>query len=451
MKKPFQPTYFMTFSTLIISMIFGHGSACAWGIHPLLMKPALSQMEEISLAPPLESIPLSTFLTAVETDLEIILAKEEAWFRTHLDWYAPLPESLTFKATGDKETILSRFAHAIRVNPDVPFKRYLQKLPGESLEGLKIIPVSTLTTLMNTNSWYAVTFVQLSDGATASALDIISTATDEPDFGMDVGLFENNRTDFGSKYGFGNQPFGNPNLEYGSQAPFHMGFYHESPIIYLAAGFVKQTYPEYRIRQCQTLARLAFRTGHEYWGWRFLGWGLHYLVDLMQPYHAALLPGYDIFKMLWINTKASLRFPKDRDNAIQLVSNRHSVFEQFQQEEMIQVFVRKNWQHPVIKTLTAKQFDIPVYHHRLPREVVAKNARLLSNHLDEALSKWAPGKFVSDPDFEFVDFEHQKEIVNIIRNEKGDIAVDALNQLISTILKDLLVYSQSYIRSVLNE
>lgn len=266
---------------------------------------------------------------------------------------------------------------------------------------------------------------------------------------MDVGLFENNRT--GLKYGFGEQPFGNPNLENGSQAPFHMGFYHESTIIYLAAGFVKQTYPEYRIRQCHTLARLAFRTGHEYWGWRFLGWGLHYLIDLMQPYHSTLLPGYGILKMLWINTKASLGFPKDRDNAIQLVSNRHSVFERFQQEEMTQIFVRKNWQHPVIKTLTENRFDIPVYHHRLPREMVAKNARLLSNQLDESLSKWVPGKFISDPDFEFNDFKHQKEIVNIIRNGKGDIAVDALNQTLLTILENLLVYSQSYIRSVLNE
>ena len=43
---------------------------------------------------------------------------------------------------------------------------------------------------------------------------------------MDIGLFADNGTDFGQGYGFGIQPFGNPNLEYSSQAPFHMGFYH---------------------------------------------------------------------------------------------------------------------------------------------------------------------------------------------------------------------------------
>jgi hypothetical protein len=34
------------------------------------------------------------------------------------------------------------------------------------------------------------------------------------------------------------------------------------------------------------LSQLAFALGEDYWGWRFLAGGLHYLQDLHQPYHA---------------------------------------------------------------------------------------------------------------------------------------------------------------------
>lgn len=43
------------------------------------------------------------------------------------------------------------------------------------------------------------------------------------------------------------------------------------------------------------LAVRAYRLGEPYWGWNFLGIGLHYIEDLSQPYHAAqLLPPFFI-------------------------------------------------------------------------------------------------------------------------------------------------------------
>lgn len=72
---------------------------------------------------------------------------------------------------------------------------------------------------------------------------MIASANDEPDFGMDIGLFADNGTDFGQRYGFGQQPFGNPNLDYGSQAPFHMGFYHLDWLTRTAQPSLLRTYP----------------------------------------------------------------------------------------------------------------------------------------------------------------------------------------------------------------
>ena len=99
-------------------------------------------------------------------------------------------------------------------------------------------------------------------------------------------------------YGFGPQPFGDARFPYSSQAPFHMGFFHESAVVYAAAGFLQRSWPDWRAYQYMGLARLAFATGHPYWAYRFLGWGLHHVQDLTQPYHAKPLPGVELASLL---------------------------------------------------------------------------------------------------------------------------------------------------------
>jgi len=44
------------------------------------------------------------------------------------------------------------------------------------------------------------------------------------------------------------------------------------------------------------LARLAFDSGHDYWGWRYLSRGAHYLADLGHPFHVKALPGSFLLK-----------------------------------------------------------------------------------------------------------------------------------------------------------
>ena len=67
------------------------------------------------------------------------------------------------------------------------------------------------------------------------ALAVLATAADEPDYGHDINLFSDNPGEAGQRYGFGTQPFGDPRFEFSSQAPFHMGFYHEAAVIYSGA------------------------------------------------------------------------------------------------------------------------------------------------------------------------------------------------------------------------
>ena len=76
------------------------------------------------------------------------------------------------------------------------------------------------------------------------------------------------------------------------------------------------------------------RTGHDYWAWRFTGWGMHYLQDLTQPYHARVLPGVGVTRMLWINTLDIVGMHGAKNDAVQLVTNRHFALENFERRWM---------------------------------------------------------------------------------------------------------------------
>ena len=97
-----------------------------------------------------------------------------------------------------------------------------------------------------------------------------------------------------------------------------------------AAPFVAGAYPLLRVHQFSGLAELAFRTGHPYWGWRFAGWALHYVQDLTQPYHARVLPGVGVTRMLWVNAIDMIGIHGPKNDAVTLVSNRHTAIENYQ-------------------------------------------------------------------------------------------------------------------------
>lgn len=86
----------------------------------------------------------------------------------------------------------------------------------------------------------------------------MATASNEPDYGLDLGLYTDNATAYGQRMGLGRQPYGNPALAYGSQAPFHMAFHHESRLMYLAVGDLRRTMTDSRIALFSALARHAF-------------------------------------------------------------------------------------------------------------------------------------------------------------------------------------------------
>jgi hypothetical protein len=279
----------------------------------------------------------------------------------------------------------------------------------------------------------------LAEGDPVAPAQVLATASDEPDFGMDIGLFEDNGTAFGAVYGFGVQPFGNPNLEYSSQAPFHMGFYYPNWLLAWAQPDMAKTYPRWRVDLYRALARHAFSTGHDYWGWRFMGWALHYIGDLTQPYHADPLPGVGPLDILWaLATGGS-------EDAIQLVSNRHGVLESYQYQRVRRGLEARDWDDPLLVAIadaagsTALPFTRDTLHTLLAAESVAA-----APALDRALEQYVPARFVSDPGFEWNGSGEAVHVVDRVREAGGEAAVRGLDAVLAEQLRRFSRYAHAW-------
>lgn len=437
---------------LCAACALGATGALAWSRHALATEPALAALPEFAGLPAVKVESLASFLAAEGASLEQVLADEERWAREHVPTYPPRPDALRFTAAGasDAAELRRRFVAALRIAPDLPLALFLQRDPGATAsDGRPPLAEREVTTLPRDASIEASRFVALREGEPVRPIEVATTASDEPDYGLDLGLWEDNGTPQGRIYGFGKQPFGNPALDFGTQAPFHMGFYHEARIIYAAAGFLKRTYPEYRIHLWRTLARHALATGHDYWGWRFAGWAMHYVQDLTQPYHARVLPDVSTVRMLWINGLYMAGWPSARERAVTLVSNRHLALENFERTALEAGHrdrrVVPAWFDALAGAGVAAD---PEWSDDSPRRVVSLRAADAADALDRTLAATLPAHYVDDPSFDFGASEHGIDLfASLARDDAG--ARDALVRAIAPRMADFGAYTRAVARSLL--
>ncbi|MBC8376423.1 MAG: hypothetical protein H8E26_10290 [FCB group bacterium] len=422
----------------------------AWEMHTLIAEPVFSSMEEIVSAEDVVVTSLEEFLILAELHLEETLLAEEAWAIENLEFYAPLPDSLTFQANNDENTVRQRFARAIRINPESKLISYLQLLPGREAGSHPILVPEDVTPLKENSGFYNVVFVELTPGEKIDPLSVLVSANHEPDLGLDIGLYENNDTEWGKSYGIGTQPFGDAKLEYGSQAPIHMGLYHEAALINMIAPFIKKCYPEYRIHLYKTLSELAFSLGHDYWGWRFMGWGLHYLADLTQPYHAQALPGVGTFKMIVMNVMDMMGRSRMKDEAIQLVSNRHMAIELLERQLLERAYLENDMEYLHFQTLSSKG-TVPHYMDMIPREIITKKSYSRARKLNKIIAKNFPEQLVSDPNYQLGDFAQKNELLDVLKNSGNPEALQNLELELNDILIEFSVYGRSYAGSILSK
>jgi hypothetical protein len=436
---------------LVAVVSLAAGNALAWSNHSFAAYRAFEQMPEVVNAQPVLVEPLEAFLKDQEKALQELLASHESWAQSHLDFYPPRPVQLAFKANPAQTDAARRLAFlmALRVAPNSKFALYFQPDPWSAApDPATLLAHSAVDTLPEQpNS--KLRFVALKAADNVAPLAVLASACDEPDYGLDINLWADSPSEWGKIYGLEALPFGNPSLYFSTQAPFHMGFYHEDRIIYLAAPFVKKTLPLLRVHQYSTLAALAFRTGHSYWGWRFSGLALHYIQDLTQPYHSSLSPGNASAKLIGINLLAMAGFARLKDEMIVLLSNRHLALEKYQNQMLYNAAQARVESGIEIALRGAdKDSSYAPWSDMYARDVVSRQSHALGNRLTEILVNTLPAGFVSDPGFDFGVKESGIDLVKEL-GKQDDAKRARFDTMVAELLGNFGAHSRNLLRGVL--
>lgn len=441
---------------VFIVILFSPAQAFAWSQHALGIYRALLSMPEMNDAAPIKTESLESFLAAEADGIAKILDESEAWAQQNVPTYPARPAALRFDPNGADGNaaapaeLRKRFLAAVRVNPTMVLDLYVQLVPGQDCGARPRLSYDTRSVFDKHDAQFlrGTIYCGLRDGESVEPIHVVTTGGDEPDLGLDIGVWEDNGTDFGKEYGFGVQSFGNPAFAYSSQAPFHIGFYHESWILYAAASNFRRSYPEYRVQLYGALAKHAFATGHDYWGWRFTGWSMHYLTDLTQPYHSTVVPGYSTLYLVWISILNAIGFSQSYNDTVNLVSNRHTALESFQMQMMRRAYRLNQEDNPVFVALadTAADSEYKPYDDRTPRDVISLQANERATRTDAALQKWMPARLVEDPSFDFAKHPDEDVYDDVEQNRKE--GVRELNQLLAEIFRSFGAYTRHYVRYI---
>ena len=424
---------------VFVALMMSAVQVLAWSNHAMLLWPVVRESSTLTEARIVVE-PLESFVRAESAAIATVLDEVEQWSIENIESYPVTPSELRFKPQA-LDNSHSSFLRAIRVNPDLDYGLFRQGTIEDAESAEVTLNWSQVSFLRTGSSTRDLIYYPLSPADLISPAHVLISANDEPDHGMDVGLYADNGTSFGAVYGFGSQPFGNPNLDYSSQAPFHMGFYHLDWLTKRVESDLLRTLPAWRIHLYQSLAALAFETGHDYWGWRFMGWALHYVGDLTQPYHTDPLPGVSLMSSILLVIQGKTA------DAIQLVSNRHGVLESYQLQRTKNAQSAKAWQGPL---LTALSFEDAACLRSGP-DIMALTAdsKALGDHLDHTLAQQAPPRFVDDATFEWVGSGYEAEVDRLIGIFGGDQAIASLDEELVTHLHRFSFYASGWVNQAL--
>lgn len=426
----------------------------SWESHYLLTREALKGMKGMSDEATIGAETLDDFVKAERAGLVNLLRQTEMLSARTIMHYPPLPESLYFTGEERKDMSLTKqFLMSLRVNPDINYPLYVLKGPGMakksdmtfSSEELKHAPLSTLAKLENGQA-----LKKVLPGQKLSPLEIMSHS-EEPDHGMDFYLWEDSNSWYGALYNFGKQPFGNPLLSFGSQAPFHMGFYHEHALLYFAGAFLKRCYPEYRINQFIALSRFAFATGHPYWGYRFLAFADHYLQDLTQPYHARVAPDASVAKLIGINALGMIGYGEPKRATTQLLSNKHLGLENYQLGSVHAALQNPQRDAPILKALGDQSQDqkFGAYSESYARMVIAKESSDRASMVDNLVKSALPAR-LNDPQFNMDGHDGGVNLfVEVNKNPNEKTA--QLDEILLTLMRDYGAHTRQSFRYVLGQ
>lgn len=438
-----------------ILLLISYPICCfSWSGHNLLTYISLKDTSLLNDNPTIPAETLSSFLKKEQQKLAIVLKNNEDWATKHIPTYPSLPDYFMFDPAKSKDSLVIQFLKSIRINPELQFPLFVQYTVGvphrihRPMNNKKI-----LLSQVNDSPWIYIfnpPFEQILPGEKLSPLEIITSASDEPDYGMDIMLWENSNTWYGLLYKWGKQPFGVSNLTLSSQSPFHMGFYHERAIYYKLGSYIKRVYPEYRIHLFLELSKLAFNTGHPYWGYRFLGWAIHYVQDLTQPYHSTVAPGVPMTKIFLGAFFNALGEKNYSNHIVQLIGNKHFSLENYEVFSVAKILSKKQFNTLLIKRISDESQDAkyPPYSDTYLRDTVSAESHAMANTLYKAIIASFPNKYISDLDYQFYITEPKINLLSIVeKNPNPEIVF--LDKQLEILLGNCGAHTRNVIRYIL--
>ena len=325
-------------SALVLVALLLTGRKCsAWLNHTLIAEQALAAIQDLDREVSAE--PLTDFVVAEKQGIAELLATEDGYCSANFPDYRPAPERVWLRPQEvDCNNAKKKFATAIRINPYMPLNNFVQAFPADDYCSRTWMDFERVGFVMYNNNGL-LPFVELAPGEAVRARRVISSACDEPDYGLDILLWEDTGTEFGRKYGFGNQPYG-PSFLVATQVPIHTDFANETLLCSLSKEW-RRSLLHYRIRLYSQLSQLAFRTGHEYWGLRLFGWAAHYVCDACQPYHVKPMPGFSVPWMVGKFLLAKIGIGGWYEQSLQDIGNYHLLQEKLLTSYLLQEYNRQ--------------------------------------------------------------------------------------------------------------
>src|ERR1035437_6546119 len=173
-------------------LLVASGQVAAWSSHALGTWQALSVLPGMRDATPVAVESLESFLAAEGHGMEQLLEQEERWARSRIPLYPPRPDAIAFRAGGTAAQQRQGFLAALRINPDAKLTLFLQTRPDADVTGRATLAWTEVTTRRRGTTASRSIFLALKEGEQIAPLDILASASDEPDYGLDIGLWEDN-------------------------------------------------------------------------------------------------------------------------------------------------------------------------------------------------------------------------------------------------------------------
>jgi hypothetical protein len=191
--------------------------------------------------------------------------------------FVPLSTVLSHGLSLARTRTLTQFRHWLKVNKHYDFPSKLGETPGKGLDPRAIL----------------------------------STYSDEPDWGCDQNLFTEDQY---PELWTADSPYVTGRSGLKSQGFRHMyfpgRFHPREPI----ASFQIPMHPlgEAPVRAALffDLARDLFQRGQPYWGFRFTAWAVHLTEDLFQPFHARQTPSKSFISLSWKHWYPTIDIPR---------------------------------------------------------------------------------------------------------------------------------------------